>query len=78
MNKVMLTTFDNPFDPFTQFEDWWSFDVQKGHYCCSLLARVCPTSDNLPEEEIASSIEQAIDDIVANDALGLYKKVKQA
>lgn len=77
MNKVMLTTFDNPFDPFTQFEDWWAYDIQKGYYCCSLLARSCPIAENLPEEEAVLSIEQAIDDIVKNDSLGLYIKVKQ-
>ena len=77
MSESMLSTFDNPFNPFTQFDDWWSYDVQKGYYCNELLARSCPVADNLSDEEISLSIEQAIDDIVKNDALGLYVKVKK-
>ena len=37
---VMLTTVDNPYSPFTQFDDWYSYDVLKGHNTCSLLARM--------------------------------------
>ena len=31
--ECMLTTIDNPFDPFEQFDEWLMFDKQKG-YCC--------------------------------------------
>lgn len=29
--KVAITTFDNPFNPFTQFEQWFLFDIEKGY-----------------------------------------------
>ena len=28
-NEAMLTTFDNPFDPFEDFTSWWMFDIEK-------------------------------------------------
>lgn len=52
MRKVtMLTTRDNPFDPFTQWDDWFRMDADLGHHTCEYLARVCESSDELPESE---------------------------
>lgn len=52
MNKTcMLTTVDNPFDPFEQFTSWFLFDTEKGYNSCSYLARIARTSDQFTEEE---------------------------
>lgn len=75
MEAVMLTTTDNPFDPFEQFDEWKAFDESKGYYTCSYLARIVKTSDELSDEDETSAIEQAIDEIVALNVLGIYKKV---
>ena len=72
---VMLTTADNPFDPFTQFDDWKRFDETQGYYTCSYLARIAKLSDELSEADEALAIEQAIDEIVRMNILGIYKKV---
>ena len=39
-NECMLTTFDNPFNPFEQFVQWRLFDIEKGYYTCEYLARI--------------------------------------
>ena len=70
-----LTTFDNPYDPFTQFTDWLMFDNLKGYSTNCYLARIAHTSDQLSDEENNAEIERAIDEIIANDFLGIYKKV---
>ena len=72
---VMLTTADNPFNPFTQFDEWQKFDESKDYYTCAYLARIVKTSDELSETDEALAIRQAIDEIVRLNVLGIYKKV---
>lgn len=71
----MLTTSDNPFDPFVQFDEWRSFDEGKGYYSCEYLARIAKTSIEMTETDEAIEIDRAIDSIVALNVIGLYKKV---
>ncbi|MCK9326318.1 MAG: hypothetical protein M0P69_12570 [Bacteroidales bacterium] len=71
----MLTTFDNPYDPFEQFTSWFLFDVEKGYDSCAYLGRIARTSDQLSEEENDSEVERAIDEIIKYDFRNLYKKV---
>ena len=73
--NCMLTTIDNPYDPFTQFKHWFLFDVEKGYNSCGYLARLCFVSDEMTEEEVSNEIESAIDDIVRLDFTKMYKKV---
>lgn len=73
--QVALTTIDNPFNPFTQFDDWYAFDEAKGYHSCSLLARIANTSSDLDLEETNTIIENAIDRIVELNAIGIYRKV---
>ena len=75
MKQSMLTTIDNPFDPFTQFDEWFAFDESKGYHSCSYLARIAKTSDELSEADEERAIELAIDEIVKLNILGIYKKV---
>lgn len=75
MKRCMLTTTDNPYNPFTQFDDWLRFDEDKGYHTCAYLARIATTSDELSDADQALSNEQAIDEIVEFNLLGLYKKV---
>jgi len=70
-----LTTFDNPYNPFTQFEQWFMFDTEKGYNSCGYLARIAKTSDEMSENEYNSEIEQAIDEIIKYDFRNIYKKV---
>jgi len=75
MRRCMLTTFDNPYNPFEQFTSWFLFDVEKGYNTCSYLGRIARTSDQLSEEENELEIERAIDEIIKYDFRNIYKKV---
>ncbi len=75
MRRCMLTTFDNPYDPFEQFTSWFLFDVEKGYNSCAYLGRIVRTSDQLSEEENELEIERAIDEIIKYDFRNIYKKV---
>lgn len=76
-NEVMLTTFDNPFNPFEDFTSWFMFDVEKGYNTCGYVARIADTSNDMTQKEVDDEIERAIDEIIAYDFANIYKKVKQ-
>jgi len=71
----MLTTVDNPFNPFTQWDDWYVFDTQKGYNTSSFLARIVKSSHELSDPDQESIIEQAMDEIVNENVSGMWRKV---
>ena len=75
-SKCMLTTFDNPYNPFDEFTSWFMFDEEKGYHSCAYLGRIAKTSEQLSDEENAQEIERAIDEIIKYDFQNIYKKVK--
>ena len=81
MADVRLTTTNNPWNPFTHFNEWYAFDLAHGYGCSEYLARVFFNSTDLGESVQESMREEAIDKIVS---LGIplsdgafYKKVKR-
>ena len=73
--ESMLTTLDNPYNPFTQWEEWFVFDTQMGYNTCPYLARVAKTSDELSELDNDQAITQAMNDIIFLNVTGNYAKV---
>lgn len=70
-----LTTLDNPFNPFTQEDEWENFDRLMGYNTTAYLARVVNTSDELTEEDQIIAIQKGIDEIIKYDLMGNYIKV---
>lgn len=75
MRRVMVTTKDNPYDPFKDFNNWFIYDSTKGYNTCSYLSRVARTSDSLSESLNSEYIEKAIDEIIKYDFMNIYKKI---
>lgn len=75
MRTAWLTTTDNPFDYWSQHDDWKRFDEDKGYYTSNLVARLITTSNDLTEEANLKDIEDAVDFIVAWNPTGNYKKI---
>ena len=75
MLRSRLTTTDNPHDPFDDYPAWFAFDTSSGYYTPSFLARILVSSDQLSEADEELAIEQAIDEIVRENVLGIYRKV---
>ncbi len=73
----MLTTIDNPYNPFDNFQSWFLFDCEKGYNSCAYLARIARTSDAFSDAENSLEIERAIDEIVKFDFQNIYKKVSE-
>lgn len=75
MRAVALTTVDNPFNPLTQFEDWDAWDRMMGYNTCAYLGRIAKTSPELSPADQDLAVEDAIDEIVRINPLGVYKKL---
>lgn len=73
---LMLTTFDNPFNPFTDFIRWWKEDLLLGHDCCGTLAREANTSTLSGDSINDKEIRDAMNRIVKNEPM-IYKIVYQ-
>lgn len=72
---MMLTTIDNPFSPFMQWDEWKRYDEDKKYYTCSYLARIAKTSDDLSEADYNKAIDDAIEEIISLNINGMYTKV---
>lgn len=77
-NDIWLTTMDNPYNPFTHWDDWFAFDTQAGHNTCSYVARVVDTSSELPDQQRSNDIDRAIEEILHYNLNGLYLKVDKS
>lgn len=76
MTRYMLTTEDNPFDPFEEFESWLQFDIAHGYHTCNVLAdRAIVSNGQLSKEEDEKSINDAINEIILEFPMMKYKKV---
>jgi hypothetical protein len=75
--EYMLTTVDNPFNPFTQFDEWFAYDERMGYHTTAFLGRVALVSNDLSEPDQALAIQQAIDQIVEENVSGMWRKVSR-
>lgn len=71
-----LTTIDNPYNPFDDFQKWYLYDMTQGYNTCAYLARLVQTSDHNTDEENDELIDSAMDDIIKYDFMNIYRKVK--
>ena len=74
--EVTLTTIDNPWNPFTHFDEWYVFDTMKGYNTCSLLSRVTVTSDDLSEPDNDLAIDEGIRFIIEQNPFGVHKIIR--
>lgn len=75
-DQIMLTTIDNPYNPFTHYKDWLQYDLSSGHHSNALLARITVTSEELSDADQDLAIEEAIYEIVRINASGMHTFIK--
>lgn len=75
MANVAVTTVDNPFNPITDFENWYAYDEAKGYHTSSYLARLVTTYSDMSDADLEAAVEEAVDKIVKLNLNGMYKKV---
>lgn len=77
MTCCMLSTIDNPFNPFEDYSSWLMFDKEKGYDSAERLMRIAKLTDDMTQKEENEEIERAIDEIIKYDFLNVYTKVSK-
>lgn len=79
---VALTTSDNPYNPITQYEDWYRYDAIEHDYdTSSYFDRISHVATELGDQLYIDDIENAIDEAVKYNLISWiyegvnYKKV---
>lgn len=67
-----LSTYDNPYDPAEQFDEWYNFDKRHHYNCCEILADLAYTSDQLTAEENEDEKRRAILGLISADPFNIY------
>ncbi len=84
MNKnkeIRVTTVDNPYDPFTHWDQWLLFDTNAGYNTCGRLAKVTFISDAMTSDELYETVEEGINELIKTGSINKqgdiveYKKV---
>lgn len=70
-----LSTSDNPYNPFKEYDLWNAFDTRNGYNSAAYLARQVGDVSGEDQNEILEDIENAINRIVALNLTGNYIKV---
>lgn len=71
---VFITTHDNPYDYFKQFDQWYNFDQRHGYHTLEYIGRLIRPANDLSEEEQRLELENTIDKIIEWNGK-FYKKV---
>lgn len=65
LKTVALSTADNPFNPITEFDPWYQYDISHGYNSSQYVANIADMSDEMfGREQIMKNKEEAIDRII--------------
>ena len=61
----MITTSDNPYNPYTQFREWYNFDRMMGYNTLEYLGNKLRDVDVIKDEELrAQVVQEALDEML--------------
>ena len=82
MVATFVTTLDNPYDYFTQFDEWYAYDTSHGYdvigqpyNTLNYVARIANVNSNMTDLEYNAAVNDAVDEICRLNLTGNYRKV---
>ena len=82
MEATFVTTLDNPYDYFTQFDEWYAYDTSHGYdvigqpyNTLNYVARIANVNSNMTDLEYNAAVNDAVDEICRLNLTGNYRKV---
>ena len=76
-NEILLTTTDNPINPFTDWDAWYAEDLRLGHDTCGRISRAYVDTDDMSDLDNAIEYSRVIREIFSLDADNLYTLAKK-
>lgn len=73
----MISTSDNPYNPWTQFHEWFVWDETNGYHTCQRLAKLSDFTDDLGDTEELLSYYDAAEKLLLYNVPGNYIRVYQ-
>lgn len=67
-----LTTIDNPWSYFNDFDNWLAYDLANGYDSCGITARIAHVTDDMSTIEARAETERAIKEFCLSDPIALY------
>lgn len=67
--QIMITTVDNPYDPYDQFAEWLVYDMVKGYRTCERLGSIVIESDQMTDSEIFDVTERGCERLCKTGAI---------
>lgn len=75
MGDYMITTIDNPWNPFTHYHEWLDHDTQHGYHTDQWIAILSKSSSDLPMEEQEELVDFGCQRLLEVDPYGLHVKL---
>lgn len=75
ITATWLTTKDNPYDYFDDFDNWYQFDVSHGYDTCGKIMRESNYTSEAPSVYNVAEINYTIEKLLKFDFEKVYKKV---
>jgi hypothetical protein len=72
---MMLTTFDNPFSPKTEYAQWQTWDVDNGYYTEQYIARLVAMEKDFDiDDAVSLSVltDKVIQEVIEQDDSNIY------
>ena len=69
---MILSTPDNPYNPFGQFDLWYAYDESHGYHTSSIVARLAFFGESLSDDENQIAINDAVRKVYSVSPKGLY------
>lgn len=71
-----LTTVDNPWNPFTQWDEWYAYDSSMGYRTPERLARMMRTlAIEARVDDESTMADEAMDELIRLSPYPIYTKV---
>lgn len=71
----MLTTIDNPYDPYNQYDQWLDWDHAHGYFTQEYMGRLANVPMDTDGDDLDAITDRVIQFILQNDSENIYKIV---